>query len=201
MFRLQFSQIKTNPTFAYRSPSFFLPPLRAGESQPSVRDDYKHMQQYMDISIEQMSADFERVRTHLDIQQWLVFGGSWGSTLGIDYAERYSSVCLGLIVRGIYLNTKLEFDAIYTRAPFEKLHDADPSESAAKRIREFDTFFELAAAEVQNTVPPAFSSIDNLDGVPRPFRNGCPRHPAISVSSRESVASNLTSCMLTCAQF
>ena len=45
--------------------------------------------------------------------------GSWGSTLGIDYAERYADVCLGLIVRGIYLNTKAEFDAIYTRAPFE----------------------------------------------------------------------------------
>ena len=48
---------------------------RAGESQPSVRDDYKHMQKYLDISIQQMSADFETVRKHLHIDKWLVFGG------------------------------------------------------------------------------------------------------------------------------
>ena len=36
-----------------------------------------------------MSADFENLREFLKIPQWLVFGGSWGSTLGLDYAERY----------------------------------------------------------------------------------------------------------------
>ena len=89
-----------------------------GSSQPSVRDSHTHMQRYLDISIAQMSADFETARAHLGIERWLVFGGSWGSTLGLDYAERYPSRCLGLIVRGIYLNTKPEFDAIYSRAPF-----------------------------------------------------------------------------------
>jgi proline iminopeptidase len=50
-----------------------------GLSLPSVRDDFKHMQTYMDISIEQMAADFELIRTSLGIERWLVFGGSWGS--------------------------------------------------------------------------------------------------------------------------
>ena len=48
------------------------------------------MQHYLDISISQMSTDFEKVREKLEIERWLVFGGSWGSTLGIQYAEDYA---------------------------------------------------------------------------------------------------------------
>ena len=111
-----------------------------GASLPSVRDGVKNVQTYLDISIEQMSADFEIVRNHLGISRWLVFGGSWGSTLGLDYAERFPAVCLGLIHRGIYLNTEAEFDAIYARKSFL---------NNERRLKEFDIFFELAAAEVQ----------------------------------------------------
>jgi hypothetical protein len=42
-----------------------------------VREDFRHMQRYLDISIQQMSADFEAVRECLGIGRWLVFGGSW----------------------------------------------------------------------------------------------------------------------------
>jgi len=48
-------------------------------------------------------ADIEVVRTALGIDQWLVFGGSWGSTLGLVYAETHSERVLGLILRGIFL--------------------------------------------------------------------------------------------------
>lgn len=65
-----------------------------------------------------MSADFDLVRQTLGIEKWLVFGGSWGSTLGLDYAERYPERCLGVILRGIFLSTKAEFDAIYARDSF-----------------------------------------------------------------------------------
>jgi pimeloyl-ACP methyl ester carboxylesterase len=116
-----------------------------GMARVQVRDDFKHMQRYRDISIAQMSADFEKVREHLQISQWLIFGGSWGSTLGLDYAQRYASVCLGLIIRGIYLNSKPEFDAIYSRSPF--LADA-------RRLAEFDTWQELAVAEAKQNGEP-----------------------------------------------
>ena len=109
-----------------------------GLSQPSVRDDWRHMERYADISIAQMSADFERLRETLGIERWLVFGGSWGSTLGLDYALSYPERCLGLILRGIFLNTPAEFEAIYARKSFD---------GNARRLGEFDTFFELAAAE------------------------------------------------------
>lgn len=48
-------------------------------------------------------ADIERIRTHLGIEQWLVFGGSWGSTLGLAYAETHPERVTGLVLRGIFL--------------------------------------------------------------------------------------------------
>lgn len=47
--------------------------------------------------------DMEIIRTHLGIDQWVVFGGSWGSTLSLAYAETHPERCLGLVLRGIYL--------------------------------------------------------------------------------------------------
>ncbi|NIR59069.1 MAG: prolyl aminopeptidase [Gammaproteobacteria bacterium] len=48
-------------------------------------------------------ADIERLRRELGIERWLVFGGSWGSTLGLLYAQAHPERVLGLILRGIYL--------------------------------------------------------------------------------------------------
>jgi len=48
-------------------------------------------------------ADLERLRERLGIEQWLVFGGSWGSTLSLAYAQAHPERCLGLILRGIWL--------------------------------------------------------------------------------------------------
>ncbi len=48
-------------------------------------------------------ADIEVIRQRLGIDRWLVFGGSWGSTLGLLYAEQYPEQVLGLILRGIFL--------------------------------------------------------------------------------------------------
>ncbi len=48
-------------------------------------------------------ADIETIREHLGIERWLVFGGSWGSTLGLVYAETHPERVLGLVLRGIFL--------------------------------------------------------------------------------------------------
>lgn len=47
-------------------------------------------------------ADMEKLRDHLQIDKWIVFGGSWGSTLALTYAETHPDRCLGLILRGIF---------------------------------------------------------------------------------------------------
>jgi proline iminopeptidase len=48
-------------------------------------------------------ADMERIRTHLGIDKWVLFGGSWGSTLSLVYAETHPDRVLSLILRGIFL--------------------------------------------------------------------------------------------------
>jgi proline iminopeptidase len=55
-------------------------------------------------------ADMEALRAELGIDRWLVFGGSWGSTLALAYAETYPERCLGLVLRGIFLCRKSEID-------------------------------------------------------------------------------------------
>lgn len=53
-------------------------------------------------------ADAELIRERLGIEKWLVFGGSWGSTLGLAYAETHPERCTGLILRGIFLSRRSE---------------------------------------------------------------------------------------------
>lgn len=48
-------------------------------------------------------ADIDRIRRHLEIERWVVFGGSWGATLALAYAEMYPRHVLALILRGVFL--------------------------------------------------------------------------------------------------
>ncbi|MGD8574783.1 MAG: prolyl aminopeptidase, partial [Gammaproteobacteria bacterium] len=66
-----------------------------------------------DNTTQALVADMERIREHLGIDRWLVFGGSWGSTLALVYAETHPDRVLGLVVRGIFLCRRLEFDWFY----------------------------------------------------------------------------------------
>lgn len=54
--------------------------------------------------------DIELLRRHRAIESWLVFGGSWGSTLALAYAEAYPARVRGLILRGIFLCRKSEIE-------------------------------------------------------------------------------------------
>lgn len=58
-------------------------------------------------------ADIEKIREHLGIKQWVLFGGSWGSTLALLYAEAHPERVLGLILRGIFLCRQKEIDWFY----------------------------------------------------------------------------------------
>jgi len=57
--------------------------------------------------------DIEKIRKYLKIKSWVVFGGSWGSTLSLTYAIKHSNRCKGLILRGIFLLRKIEIDWFY----------------------------------------------------------------------------------------
>ncbi|PCI60135.1 MAG: prolyl aminopeptidase [Kordiimonadales bacterium] len=57
--------------------------------------------------------DMEVIRTFLGVKKWILFGGSWGSTLSLLYAQAYPKFVSGLILRGIFLNRKREIDWFY----------------------------------------------------------------------------------------
>ncbi|MDX1368611.1 prolyl aminopeptidase [Pseudomonas sp.] len=58
-------------------------------------------------------ADLERIREHLGIDKWVLFGGSWGSTLALAYAQRHPERVHALILRGIFLCRPQEFHWFY----------------------------------------------------------------------------------------
>lgn len=57
--------------------------------------------------------DIEALRTELGVDRWLVFGGSWGSTLGLAYAQKHPDRVKALVLRGIFLLRKREIDWFY----------------------------------------------------------------------------------------
>jgi proline iminopeptidase len=58
-------------------------------------------------------ADIERVREHLNVQRWLVFGGSWGSTLALAYAQKHPRRVTEMVLRGIFLLRRSELRWFY----------------------------------------------------------------------------------------
>ena len=58
-------------------------------------------------------ADIEQIREHLEVDKWVVFGGSWGSTLSLSYAITHPDRCKGLVLRGIFMIRKKEIDWFY----------------------------------------------------------------------------------------
>ncbi|MSP49137.1 MAG: prolyl aminopeptidase [Alphaproteobacteria bacterium] len=53
-------------------------------------------------------ADIEALRRHIGVERWVVFGGSWGSTLGLAYAAAHPEACVALVLRGIWLCRKAD---------------------------------------------------------------------------------------------
>ena len=58
-------------------------------------------------------ADIERIRTTLGIDRWIVFGGSWGATLALLYAQTHADRAAHLVLRGVFLMMRAELDWFY----------------------------------------------------------------------------------------
>jgi proline iminopeptidase len=69
-------------------------------------------------------ADMEKLREHLGVERWLVFGGSWGSTLALAYAESHPDRVTELVLRGIFLLRKWEIDWFYQEGASRTFPDA-----------------------------------------------------------------------------
>lgn len=77
----------------------------AGRSQPTAET--------RNNTTQHLVADMERLRQHLGIDRWLLFGGSWGSTLALAYAETHPGRVSELVVRGIFLVRRKELEWFY----------------------------------------------------------------------------------------
>lgn len=80
-----------------------------GRSTPHVADG-------ADLAVNttwHLVADLERVREHLEIERWQVFGGSWGTTLGLAYAQEHPERVTELVLRGVFLCRPSEIDWFY----------------------------------------------------------------------------------------
>lgn len=80
-----------------------------GRSRPHVQDG-------ADLSVnttDHLIADMEKLRVELQVDRWLVFGGSWGSTLGLAYAQAHPDRVTELVLRGIFLLRRDEITWYY----------------------------------------------------------------------------------------
>jgi proline iminopeptidase len=107
-------------------------------------------------------ADMERLRQHLDVHRWLVFGGSWGSTLALAYTERYPERVTEMILFGITTGRHKEIDWLFrggvsiffpeqwdrlrTALP-EALRDGDVVEAYYRQLNDADLTVRKLAAE------------------------------------------------------
>jgi proline iminopeptidase len=80
-------------------------------------------------------ADIERLRTHLGVERWMVIGGSWGSALGLAYAERHSDRVTAMVLWGVASARRSEFDWLFRGGvgaffpeQWERLRNAVPEE-------------------------------------------------------------------------
>ncbi|MGQ9424991.1 prolyl aminopeptidase [Gilvimarinus sp. F26214L] len=66
-----------------------------------------------DNTTQALIEDMEKIRKELKLERWLLFGGSWGSTLSLLYAQAHPQRVLGLILRGVFLCRRRDLDWFY----------------------------------------------------------------------------------------
>lgn len=81
-----------------------------GRSTPHASDPATDMSVN---TTEHLLADMERLREHLGIEQWLLFGGSWGSTLILAYAERHPERVSEILITGVTMSRRSDIDWLY----------------------------------------------------------------------------------------
>jgi proline iminopeptidase len=79
----------------------------------------------VDNTTQDLVADIEKIREHLGIGRWLVFGGSWGSTLALVYSQTHPECVLGLVLRGIFLARPWESTWLYGEAGAGRIRPED----------------------------------------------------------------------------
>ena len=110
----------------------------AGKSIPNA--------ELLENTTQHLIDDIENLRKHLHMDKWhMVFGGSWGSTLALAYAEQFPTVCGSLVLRGIFCGQQSELDWIF-------------KDGAAKSMfpEEFDDWLQFLPEQSRSNPVPAY---------------------------------------------
>ncbi|MGC3979938.1 MAG: prolyl aminopeptidase [Steroidobacteraceae bacterium] len=99
--------------------------------------------------------DMEALRKHLSIDKWLVFGGSWGSTLGLAYAQTHPECVSELVLRGIFLLRRFELQWFYQQGAShifpERYAEYIAAIPAAERHHLITAFYRRLVSDDYNT--------------------------------------------------
>ena len=92
-------------------------------------------------------SDIEKIRSTLDIKKWMVFGGSWGSTLALAYSQAYPEAVSEMILRGVFMLRQKELDWFYQEGASKIFPDAwekfiEPIEKS-KRDNLISAYYEI----------------------------------------------------------
>jgi len=133
-------------------------------------------------------ADIEALRSYLAIDRWLVFGGSWGSTLALAYAQTHPKRVTELVLRGIFLVRRSEIDWFYQNpegagslypdlweqyvAPIPKAERRDMVRAYYKRLTSHNKETRLRAARAWSTWEGATSYLQANRGYLAKFKRG-----------------------------
>jgi proline iminopeptidase len=147
----------------------------AGRSSPHA--------ELVDNTTQALVADMEAIREYLGIDKWVLFGGSWGSTLSLVYAENYPERVHGLILRGIFLCRPEEITWFYQEGanrifpdlwqdfirPIPKAERSDLLKAYHQRLTGDDEVGRMAAAKAWSvwegrtaTLQPRKSVVDHF---------------------------------------
>ena len=114
-------------------------------------------------------ADIEALRHHLGIERWHVFGGSWGSTLALAYAETHPERVTALVLRGIFLVRKQEIDWFYQRGAGAIFPDAWEKYVApippSERADLVSAFYRRLTSDDRERAPARGEGVEHLGGV------------------------------------
>lgn len=149
-----------------------------------------------DNTTEHLLSDIEAIREMLGIEKWLLFGGSWGSTLALAYAERYPELVSGLVLRGIFLCRDQEISWFYQEganrifpdywqdfvAPIPVDERDNLLQAYHRRLTGDDELARMAAAKAWSTWEGRTASLQANKSIVKHF--GAP-HTALSVARIE----------------
>jgi proline iminopeptidase len=124
-----------------------------GESVPSAADPQVSLAQN---TTEHLIADMERLRVHLGIERWLLYGGSWGSTLILAYAQRYPERVSEIVLVGVTMTRPSEVEWLYRGvrlllpAEWEEFREGVPAaECDGDLVAAYSRLFDHPDAEVR----------------------------------------------------